>query len=235
MNMTWLIIQSDFLVECLIAILCIPFENLQVMYLCQLKMEPQIHKNWWLGSVFLLFVALCLENVSKCIHLFAINSINWVGTALHLLCVLVSAQTVMMVHHWLLWVIGAPLQFGWDKLGGQCHHHDGAGQGSSAGCARQHAAGGLLIAQPWAGSTPSLKWVLYSRLCSKGMQIGFEHPKKETLWPLWAVCSSALSPSQVFPPVQMEFPMFQFGPIAPCFVAGHCCKEPDLIHLVPFP
>jgi len=45
---TW----SDFWVERLVAALHVPFENSQVTYLCQLKMELQIHKTnqWYFGT-----------------------------------------------------------------------------------------------------------------------------------------------------------------------------------------
>lgn len=73
----------------------ISFENLQVMDLCQMKMESQIYQNLMIFHQYqnlsfirkeskivysLLFTGLCQANVSRCIKLYAKT---WVSMALH--------------------------------------------------------------------------------------------------------------------------------------------------------
>ena len=87
-----------FLIECLAATLYIAFENLQVMYLCQLKKESQINKqkkNWDFFFCNLetcsqiplskqeqgcIFFTVYRTVFSQCINLFAITLLS---TALH--------------------------------------------------------------------------------------------------------------------------------------------------------
>ena len=74
---------SHFLIQCLLATLCIPFENLLVMYFCRLKWSCR-HKltifcqSWNLfpnpfikmestAAYLLLFTGLCSASLSKCI------------------------------------------------------------------------------------------------------------------------------------------------------------------------
>ena len=52
--------------------------------------------------------------------------------------------------------------------------------------------------------------------------------------PPWAICSSALSPSEeVLPHVQLDLPLLHFVPVAPCPVAGHHWKESGPVLLTP--
>ena len=58
-------------------------------------------------------------------------------------------------------------------------------------------------------------------------------PEQETPQPLWAACPRALSPlsKEVFPHIQVEVPVWQFVPVAPCPVTGHHRKEPGPVLL----
>ena len=52
-------------------------------------------------------------------------------------------------------------------------------------------------------------------------------PEKETPQPLWAAWARLRHPQseEVLPHVQVELPLLQFVPVAPCPVAGHHWKE----------
>ena len=74
----------------------------------------------------------------------------------------------------------------------------------------------------------------YSRFLRKASRQVWNTSLEETPQSLWAACSRVLSPPSnvVLAHSQMELPVFQFVPFAPCPDAGNYQKEPDSTHLI---
>lgn len=154
----------------MIATLCVPISNSQVLYLCRLKVELQIYQkiDFFFSilklvvkvlyqyrkhcCLFLLFTGLCVAKVSKCTELFAVI---WASSALHPSHAPDSVgQTAVFGCRWTIWVCiwSQAESLGVEEpLPQWC---DSSGVGCSMSCARQHTAH-----RPWVGCACSKAWV----------------------------------------------------------------------------